>query len=156
MAREVPDAGELARSMLMFYGPHDDHGEHGDSPDDDGPDTRYSRQPLFPVDPERYEAIRAATERDTDHYLHSGLMPVECRHCTATVEVKKLGPGYTSVQWNSAAVKQCAYFAAEREAGHASSRTRGCPKLSKSISHAVAEGHLEERSSAPPPGDGID
>jgi len=160
MAREVPDAGELARSMLMFYGPHDDHGEHGDSADDrddqSGPDTRYSRQPLFPVDPERYEAIRAATERDTDRYLHSGLMPVECRHCTATVEVKKLGPGYTSVQWNSAAVKQCAHFAAEREAGHTSSRSRGCPKLSKSIAHAVAEGHLEERSSAPPPGDGID
>lgn len=37
MAREVPDAGELARSMLMFYGPHDDHGEHGDSPTTTGP-----------------------------------------------------------------------------------------------------------------------
>lgn len=158
MAREVPDAGELARSMLMLYGPHDDHDDHGDGDgdDDSGPDTRYSRQPLFPVDPERYEAIRAATERDTDRYLNSGLMPVECRHCTATVEVKRLGPGYTSVQWNSEAVKQCAHFAAELEAGHTSSRSRGCPKLAKSILHAVAEGHLQESSNTAPPGDGID
>lgn len=157
MSREVPDAAELARSMLMLYGPHDDDHEHGDSSEEDsGPDTRYSRQPLFPVDPQRYEAIRAATERDTDRYLHSGLMPVQCRHCTATVEVKKLGPGYTSVQWNSAAVQQCAHFAAEREAGNTSSRARGCPNLAKSIRHAVAEGHVEESSSAPPPGDGID
>lgn len=145
--------------MLMLYGPHEDHdehGAHGSRSDDDGPDTRYSRQPLFPVDPERYEALRAATERDTDRYLHSGLMPVECRHCRATVEVKKLGPGYTSVQWNSAAMQQCAYFTAEREAGHPSSRNRGCPNLGKSIRHAVAEGHLEAVSSAPPPCDGID
>ena len=158
MPPEVPDGpnvDELARSMLMLYGPHDDHDEHGED-DDGGPDTRYARQPLFPVDPERYEALRAATERDTDRYLHSGLMPVECRHCRACVDVKKLGPGYTSVQWNSAAVQQCAYFAAEREAGHASSRSRGCPNLTKSIRHAVAEGHLEETSSAPPPGDAID
>ncbi|ORV51784.1 hypothetical protein AWC02_02755 [Mycolicibacter engbaekii] len=153
MAREVPDAGELARSMLMFYGPHDDHDGHGDAPADDGPDTRYSRHP---ADPQRYAAIRAATQRDTDRYLHSGLMPVQCRHCTATVEVKKLGPGHTSVQWDSAAVKQCAHFAAEREAGHSSGRSRGCPKLAKSIAHAIAEGALEEFSSAPPPGDGID
>lgn len=160
MAQEVPDVPEveaLARSMLVLYGPHDDHDEHGDEPTaDSGPDTRYARQPLFPVDPARYEAIRAATERDSERYLHSGLVPVECRHCRATVEVKKLGPGYTSVQWNSASLNQCAYFAAEREAGHDSSRNRGCPNLAKSIRHAVAEGHLEERSSAPPPGDGID
>ncbi|BBY33130.1 hypothetical protein BST33_15930 [Mycolicibacter minnesotensis] len=158
MAREVPDAGDLARSMLMFSGAHEDHEDHTHRSDDDetGPDTRYSRHPLFPAVPERFEAIRAATERDTDRYLHSGLMPVECRHCTATVEVKKLGPGYTSVQWNSGAVKQCAHFTAERESGNASGRSRGCPRLAKSILHAVAEGHLEAISSAPPPGDGID
>ncbi|WP_408066240.1 hypothetical protein [[Mycobacterium] nativiensis] len=140
--------------MLVLYGPHDDHDDEPAA--DSGPDTRYARQPLFPVDPDRYEAIRAATERDSERYLHSGLVPVECRHCRATVEVKKLGPGYTSVQWNSAAMNQCAYFTAEREAGHASSRNRGCPNLAKSIKHAVAEGHLEETSTAPPPGDGID
>jgi hypothetical protein len=151
----VPAAEDLVRSMLVLYGPHDDHDDEPGA-DDSGPDTRYARQPLFPVDPDRYEAIRAATERDSDRYLHSGLVPVECRHCRAIVDVKKLGPGYTSVQWGSAALKQCAYFAAEREAGNTSSRARGCPNLAKSIRHAVAEGHLEESSSAPPPGDGID
>ncbi|BBX13326.1 hypothetical protein MNVM_24070 [Mycobacterium novum] len=153
--RGVPAVEDLARPMLALYGPHDDHHDEPDT-DDSGPDTRYSRQPLFPVDPARYEAIRAATERDSERYLHSGLVPVECRHCRASVEVKKLGPGYTSVQWSSESLTQCAFFAAERKAGHASSRSRGCPNLAKSIRHAVAEGHLEETSSAPPPGDGID
>lgn len=152
MDREVPDAGELARSMLLFSGAHDGHDDH--PADDDGPDTRYRRQLLST--PARLEAIHEATERDTDRYLHSGLIPVECRHCRATVEVKKLGPGYTSVQWDSSAVQRCAYFTAQREAGHCSSRTRGCPNLSKSIRHAVAEGQLEETSSAPAPGDGLD
>lgn len=151
---EFPGVDDLTRSMLALYGPHDDHDEPEAA--DDGPDTRYARQPLFPVDPDRYEAMRAATERDSERYLHSGLAPVECRHCRAIVEVKKLGPGYTSVQWNSASLNQCAYFTAERAAGNASSRNRGCPNLAKSIRHAVAEGHLEETSSAPPPGDGID
>lgn len=156
MAREVPDAGELARSMLMLYGPHEDHTEHDHEPDDDGPDTRYSREPLASLDAPAYAAIRAATERDTERYLHSGLMPVQCRHCTATVEVKKLGPEYTSVQWNSAAMNRCAHFTTERDSGHPSNRSRGCPKLSKSILHAVAEGQLEQVCSSPPPGDGID
>lgn len=151
----VPGVEDLARSMLVLYGPHDDH-HHESAAGDSGPDTRYARQPLFPVDPARYEAIRAATQRDSDRYLHSGLAPVECRHCRASVEVKKLGPGYTSVQWSSESLSQCAYFAAEREAGRSSSRAKGCPNLAKSIRHAVAEGHLEETSSAPPPGDGID
>lgn len=149
----VPEVEDLARSMLVLYGPHDDD-DHDEPGTDPGPDTRYARQPLFPVDPDHYEAIRAATERDSERYLYSGLAPVECRHCRATVEVKKLGPGYTSVQWNSASLNQCAYFAAEREAGHDTSRNRGCPNLAKSIKHAVAEGHLEETSSAPAPGDG--
>lgn len=149
----VPAVDDLARSMLVLYGPHDD-----DQPDeaDTGPDTRYARTPLFPVDPDRYEAMRAATERDSDRYLHSGLVPVDCRHCGATVEVKKLGPGYTSVQWNSASLKRCAHFAERRDAGHDSSRTRSCPHLAQSIRDAVADGQLAETSTAPPPGDGID
>lgn len=138
--------------MLFMYGPHDDDEEPG--AEDDGPDTRYDRQPRFPIDSERYAMIRAATERDSDRYLHSGLAPVECRRCGATVEVKKLGPAYTAVQWNSASLGRCAHFGEQRDAGHNSSRTRSCPNLTQSIRHAVAEGLLEEMSSAPPPGDG--
>lgn len=146
----VPEVEALAESMLFMYGPHDDE-EPG--ADDDGPDTRYSRHPRFPIDSERYAMIRAATERDSDAYLHSGLVPVECRRCGAEVEVKKLGPAYTAVQWNSASLDRCAHFGAQREAGQHSSRTRSCPDMTKSIRHAVAEGLLEEKSSAPLPSD---
>ena len=147
---EPPEVSALAESMLFMYGPHDDH---DDEPNDGGPDTRYSRGPRFPIDSERYAMIRAATERDSDAYLHSGLVPVECRRCGTTVEVKKLGPAYTAVQWNSSSLGRCAHFAEERAAGRDSSRTRSCPHLTQSIRHAVAEGLLEERSDAPLPSD---
>ena len=68
--------------------------------------------------------------------------------------VKKLGPEHTAVQWNSAATQRCAVFADLRACGGDSSRSKACPKLSDSIKHAVAEGCLEEVSSAPSPGDG--
>ena len=148
---KVPDIDALARSMLVFYGAHDDHDDHGPGDDVDAAGT-----PRFPIDAERYALIQAATERDSQRYLHSGLAPVDCRRCGATVEVKKLGPAYTAVQWDSAAMAQCAHFAAQREQGVQSSRNRGCPHLSQSIRHAVAEGLLEETCSAPAPGDGID
>lgn len=148
---KIPDIEDLARSMLVLYGPHDDHDKHG--ADEEDP---YTRTPRFPIDSERYEIIRAATERDSDRYLHSGLAPVECQRCGATVEVKKLGPAYTAVQWNSASMNRCRHFAEQRDRGRDSTRTRGCPHLSQSIRDAVAAGLLEETCSAPPPGDGID
>jgi hypothetical protein len=70
------------------------------------------------------------------------------------VKVKKLGAPHTAVQWNSEAQQRCAVFAEVRAGGGNSARTRACPKLTDSISHAVAEGCLEEYSSAPAPGDG--
>ena len=98
--------------------------------------------------------MREATQRDRERYLTSGLVSVDCRFCHVSVGVKKLGPGHTAVQWNSEASQRCAYFAEVREAGGESARTRSCPKLADSIKHAVAEGCLEEVSSAPSPGDG--
>jgi hypothetical protein len=71
-----------------------------------------------------------------------------------TVAVKKLGPEHTAVQWNSEALQRCAVFAEIRAGGGDSSRSRSCSKLSDSIKHAVAEGCLDEVSSAPSPGDG--
>jgi hypothetical protein len=71
-----------------------------------------------------------------------------------SVSVKKLGPAHTSVQWNSEASRRCAFFAEMRESGEEPARARSCPRLADSIKHAVAEGVLEEASSAPPPGDG--
>jgi hypothetical protein len=145
------DVDRLARSMLLLHGAHDDDGH----PVGDGPSTRSSRKaPDFAEDPQRAAAVREATVRDRERYLNAGLTPVDCRFCHATVAVKKLGPGHTAVQWNSAASQRCATFAEVRASGGDSSRSRSCPRLADSIKHAVAEGCLDEVSTAPAPGDG--
>ena len=93
----------------------------------------WSKAPDFASDPDRAAAIRAATERDRERHLNAGLTPLDCRFCDATVAVRKLGPGHTAVQWNTAAMQRCAYFAEVRAGGGDSSRTRSCPRLSDSI-----------------------
>jgi hypothetical protein len=149
---QTPDVDRLARSMLLLHGAHDDDGDH---PVGTGPSSRSSRKaPDFADDPQRAAAVREATVRDRERYLNSGLAPVDCRFCHATVAVKKLGPGHTAVQWNSEASQRCATFAEVRASGGDSSRSRACPRLADSIKHAVAEGCLDEVSTAPAPGDG--
>ena len=147
---EAPDVDRLARSMLMLYGAHDDdEHEHNGTGDSKG---TWSKAPVF--DPDRAAALHEATQQDRERYLTSGLVSVDCRFCHVAVDVKKLGPSHTSVQWNSAASRRCAFFAEIRDSGGEPARTRSCPKLADSIKHAVAEGCLEEVSSAPSPGDG--
>jgi hypothetical protein len=150
MTPERPDIDELARSMLLLHGVHDD-----DHParDDDDP-TSWAKAPDFANDPLRAAAVHEATRRDRERYLTAGLAEVDCRFCHASVKVKKLGAPYTAVQWNTAASGRCAYFAEIRAEGGTSARVPSCPRLSDSIRHAVAEGCLEEYSSAPAPGDG--
>lgn len=146
---QVPDADRLARSMLQMLG-HDD-----DVPTGNGTTGgSWSKAPDFAADPERAAAVREATAGDRKRYLESGLTPIDCRYCHATVAVKKLGAGHTAVQWNSAAMQRCATFAEVRAGGGDSSRSRACPKMSDSIRHAVVEGCLEAESTAPSPGDG--
>jgi hypothetical protein len=147
----APDVDRLARSMLLLHGAHDDDDPH---PRRSGNGSSWSKAPDFASDPDRAAAVRAATQRDRERYLNSGLQPVDCRYCHVSVSVKKLGPGHTSVQWNSEAAQRCAYFAEIRESGGDPARIRGCPKLTDSIRHAVAEGCLEAVTTAPPPGDG--
>jgi hypothetical protein len=149
-APEAPDVDQLARSMLRLYGAHDDHEEH----DHNGGNGIRSKAPDFVSDPDRAAAVREATLRDRERYLTSGLVSVDCRFCHVAVQVKKLGPGHTAVQWTTEASQRCAYFAEIRQSGGESARARACPKLADSIKHAVAEGCLEEISSAPSPGDG--
>jgi len=146
---EAPDVDQLARSMLRLYGTHDHDHDH----DHDCSGIR-SKAPNFASDPERAAAVREATKRDRERYLTSGLVNIDCRFCHVVVQVKKLGPGHTSVQWNAEASQRCAYFSEIRESGGESARARSCPKLADSFKHAVAEGCLEEVSSAPSPGDG--
>jgi len=148
--KQPPDVDELTRSMLLLHGPHDDEHRPSD-PDDVG---TWSKAPDFANDPERAAAVHEATRRDRERYLTAGLAEVDCRFCHASVKVKKLGAPYTAVQWNAAASGRCAYFAEIRAGGGSSAQVPACPRLSDSIKHAVAEGCLEEYSSAPAPGDG--
>ncbi len=148
--QQAPDVDRLARSMLLLHGAHDDDDEH----DHGNGGGTWRKPPNFASEPERAAALREATQRDRERYLTSGLVSVDCRFCHVAVRVKKLGPEHTSVQWSSEASQRCAYFSEIREAGGESARARSCPKLADSIKHAVAEGCLEEVSSAPSPGDG--
>lgn len=145
-----PDVDRLARSMLALHGGHDDphpsaSGKHPGS---------WSKAPAFANDPRRSAAVRESSRADRERYLTSGLQPVDCRFCHVTVNVKKLGPGHTAVQWNTEASQRCAYFAEVRAGGGDSARMKSCPKLTDSIEHAVAEGCLDPVSPAPSPGDG--
>ncbi len=81
--------------------------------------------------------MREATQADRTRYLTSGLQPVDCRFCHATVNVKRLGPGHTAVQWNTEALRRCAYFAELRASGVDSARTRACAKLTDSIERLI-------------------
>ena len=148
---QTPDVDRLARSMLQLAGHDDEHDEHEPTPARSG---SWSKAPDFAADPQRAAAVREASAADRERYLTAGLVPVDCRFCHATVAVRKLGPGHTAVQWNSDASQRCATFTEVRAGGGDSSRSRACPRLTDSIRHAIAEGCLEEGSSAPAPGDG--
>jgi hypothetical protein len=132
--------------MLLVHGAHDD--------DHHAPRGGNGRSRAKVVSPRDPAALRHATQQDRERYLNSGLQPVDCRFCHVVVQVKRLGPGHTSVQWNSEASQRCAYFAEVRESGGTTARSKSCPRLADSIEHAIAEGILEAVSSAPPPGDG--
>jgi hypothetical protein len=138
--------------MLLVHGAHDDDDAAAGRTDPNN--GSWSKAPDFAKDPDRAAAVAEATRADRERYLTSGLVPVDCRFCHATVAVKKLGPEHTAVQWNSEASQRCAFFAQLRAEGQDSTGARSCPKLTDSIKHAVAEGCLEEFSSAPAPGDG--
>ncbi len=154
--QQAPDVDGLTRSMLALHGAHDDdehaHGSDGGDPKESWSQT-WSKAPDFASNPDRAAAVREASRRDRERYLNSGLVSVDCRFCHVSVGVKKLGPAHTSVQWNSEASQRCAFFSEMRESGGEPARARSCPKLADSIKHAVAEGVLEEISSAPSPGD---
>ena len=144
------DVDALARSMLELHGAHGDEHHRGDDADV----LSWSKAPDFANNPARAAAVHEATRKDRERYLTSGLAEVDCRFCHASVKVKKLGAPYTAVQWNANASGRCAYFAEIRAEGGNSARVPSCPRLGDSIKHAVAEGCLEEYSSAPAPGDG--
>ncbi|MEH3142188.1 MAG: hypothetical protein PGN37_18835 [Mycobacterium kyogaense] len=149
---ETPDVDRLAKSMLLLHGHDDEEHEHGHTPGSGA--KSWGKAPDFASDPDRAAAVRASSQADRERYLTAGLASVDCRFCHVAVRVKKLGPAHTSVQWTAEATQRCAHFAEIRSCGGDPARERSCPRLADSIRHAVAEGCLEEYSSAPSPGDG--
>lgn len=124
--------------MLTLHGAHgEDTAHEANAPG--RPNGHWSKAPAFEHDPERAARLHAATEGDRQRYLTSGLQEVDCRFCHGSVMVKKLGVNHTAVQWNTAATDKCAFFAQMREEGTNTARIRGCPRLSDSIAHAIAE-----------------
>ncbi len=106
----------------------------------------WAKAPDYTDDPERLAGVTAATARDRRHYLTGGLREVECRHCHASLMVKKTGPHQTSVQWNAVARERCPEFEQVRQDNGNPAMLPTCPRLSASIDHAVAEGILPRES----------
>ena len=151
---QAPDVDDLARSMLLLHGGHDDDDDHHAGSGGGPAGGSWAKAPDFASDPERAAAVRESSARDRERYLTSGLVSVDCRFCHVSVQVKKLSAEHTSVQWTTEAVQRCATFDEIRSSGGDPARARSCPRLTDSIRHAVAEGCLEEVSTAPSPGDG--
>jgi len=70
----------------------------------------------------------------------SQYVPVRCLECGATVLAAKFSVQHTSVQWDAAAVGQCAEFAARTAAGERTPLIERCGAMRSSIETAALEG----------------
>jgi hypothetical protein len=68
--------------------------------------------------------------------------PVQCAECGAIVQAAKFSMQHTSVQWNGAAVRQCAEFAGRTAAGEQTPLIERCDAMRASIETAVREGRV--------------
>ena len=84
--------------------------------------------------PVRHRAeLAAATAADRREYLEHGLRELDCLHCAGRVLVKKNSWAHTSIEWTADAVARCDAFSAHD----------GCPRLHRSIEHAITAGRLQ-------------
>jgi hypothetical protein len=67
---------------------------------------------------------------------------VECGACGAVVRAAKFSYHHTSVQWDAAAVRQCAEFARRAAAGEQTPLIERCGSLRASIDEAALTGKL--------------
>jgi hypothetical protein len=68
--------------------------------------------------------------------------PVQCAECGAVVQAAKFSAQHTSVQWDVAAVRQCAEFACRAAAGEQTPLIERCDAMRASIEVAVREARL--------------
>ncbi len=88
-----------------------------------------------PGDPRRRERARQ-DERQSRYF------PVECAACGAIVLAAKFSFQHTSVQWDAAAVRQCAEFARRTALGEQTALIERCAAIRDSIEAAVLRGEL--------------
>ncbi len=85
------------------------------------------------------DGVRMASRPDERQSLYC---PVECRVCGAVVLAAKFSVQHTSVQWDAAAVRQCAEFARRTAAGEQTPLIERCSAMRASIETAALEGRL--------------
>jgi hypothetical protein len=68
--------------------------------------------------------------------------PVECGECGAVVLAAKFSIQHTSVQWDAAAVRQCAEFARRAAVGEQTPLIERCETMRASIDAAALAGRL--------------
>jgi len=73
---------------------------------------------------------------------HSRYCPVTCGACGAVVLAAKFSIQHTSVQWDAAAVGQCAEFARRASTGEQTALIERCEAMRDSIEVAVEAGLL--------------
>ena len=83
------------------------------------------------------------TVRPDNRLADAPMVSVGCRHCRATVEVRKSSWAQTSVQWNADATAACVQRqSAEALAGHGRGVFLVCSALRDSIDDAVRRGRV--------------
>jgi hypothetical protein len=68
--------------------------------------------------------------------------PVECGTCGAVVRAAKFSFQHTSVQWDAAALRQCAEFALRAAAGEQTALIERCASMRGSVEAAALNGDL--------------
>ncbi|MCB0944649.1 MAG: ferredoxin, partial [Mycobacterium sp.] len=83
------------------------------------------------------------TVRPDNRLLDAAPVPVHCRRCEATVQVRKSSWAQTSVQWDAAAMAACAQRrAATALAGHDNGPFLVCSDLRAAIEDAARRGEV--------------
>jgi hypothetical protein len=68
---------------------------------------------------------------------------VQCGACGAVVRAAKFSVHHTSVQWDAAAVRQCAEFARRTARGEQTPLIERCASIRASIEAAALDGRLQ-------------
>ena len=90
--------------------------------------------------PGDWQALPGGTARPDER--QSRYCPVQCADCGAVVLAAKFSIQHTSVQWDAAAVGQCAEFARRAARGEQTALIERCDSMRASIEAAVTDGEL--------------